>query len=114
MTGWGWYYLSTVIDDFSRYIVAWRLCTSMKSEDVIATLDLARAATGVEQVRVRHRTRLLFIITRNRYYQVKWDDCTGPQDERHKPLDELVRMIIDMVMKKPAYKALPRPVGFYQ
>ncbi len=59
VTGWGWYYLSTVIDDFSRYIVAWRLCTSMKSEDVIATLDLARAATGVEQVRVRHRTRLL-------------------------------------------------------
>ncbi len=59
VTGWGWYYLSTVIDDFSRYIVAWRLCTSMKSEDVIATLDLAGAATGVEQVRVRHRTRLL-------------------------------------------------------
>ena len=25
ITGWGWYYLSTVLDDFSRYIVAWRL-----------------------------------------------------------------------------------------
>jgi RNA-directed DNA polymerase len=24
ITGWGWYYLSTVLDDFSRYIVAWR------------------------------------------------------------------------------------------
>jgi transposase InsO family protein len=23
ITGWGWYYLSTVLDDFSRYIVAW-------------------------------------------------------------------------------------------
>src|SRR4249920_2294192 len=24
ITGWGWYYLSTVLDDFSRYIVAWK------------------------------------------------------------------------------------------
>jgi putative transposase len=22
---WGWYYLSTVLDDFSRHIIAWRL-----------------------------------------------------------------------------------------
>jgi putative transposase len=26
--GWGWFYLSTVLDDFSRYIVAWKLCTA--------------------------------------------------------------------------------------
>jgi transposase InsO family protein len=25
--GWGWFYLSTVLDDFSRYIIAWKLCT---------------------------------------------------------------------------------------
>ena len=30
--GWGWFYLSTVLDDFSRYIVAWKLCTTMKAE----------------------------------------------------------------------------------
>ncbi|SFK87951.1 Integrase core domain-containing protein [Methylocapsa palsarum] len=41
VTGWGWYYLSTVLDDFSRYIVAWKLCATMKSQDVTATLDLA-------------------------------------------------------------------------
>jgi transposase InsO family protein len=29
--GWGWFYLSTVLDDFSRYIVAWKLCTTMKA-----------------------------------------------------------------------------------
>jgi hypothetical protein len=26
--GWGWYYLSTVLDDFSRFIVAWKLCAT--------------------------------------------------------------------------------------
>jgi hypothetical protein len=32
--GWGWMYLSTVLDDFSRYIIAWKLCTNMRAEDV--------------------------------------------------------------------------------
>jgi len=32
--GWGWYYLSTVIDDYSRYIIHWELCSSMTSECV--------------------------------------------------------------------------------
>ena len=44
ITGWGWYYLSTVLDDFSRYIVAWKLCATMGAEDVTATLDLALSA----------------------------------------------------------------------
>src|ERR1700730_4745508 len=29
VTGWGWFYLSTILDDFSRYIIAWKLCTTM-------------------------------------------------------------------------------------
>ncbi|MEH2474303.1 transposase InsO family protein [Nitrobacteraceae bacterium AZCC 2161] len=41
---WGWYYLSTVLDDFSRYIAAWKLCATMRASDVTATLDLALAA----------------------------------------------------------------------
>ena len=28
VTGWGWFYLSTILDDYSRYIVAWKLCTN--------------------------------------------------------------------------------------
>ncbi len=32
--GWGWMYLSTVLDDFSRYIIPWKLCTNMRAEDV--------------------------------------------------------------------------------
>ena len=46
VTGWGWFYLSTVLDDFSRYIVAWKLCTTMKAEDVTDTLELALQASG--------------------------------------------------------------------
>ena len=37
--GWGWFYLSTVLDDYSRYIVSWKLCTNMRAEDVTDTLD---------------------------------------------------------------------------
>src|SRR3954447_25524751 len=43
---WGWYYLSTVLDDFSRYIVAWRLGPTMCASDVTATLDQALTASG--------------------------------------------------------------------
>jgi putative transposase len=59
ITGWGWYYLSTVLDDFSRFIVAWKLCATMKAKDVTATLDLALAASGLDQMTVVHRPRLL-------------------------------------------------------
>jgi putative transposase len=59
VVGWGYYYLSTVLDDFSRYILAWKLTTGMAHEDVQETLDLARAASGVDQVAVKHRPRLL-------------------------------------------------------
>jgi transposase InsO family protein len=41
VTGWGWFYLSTILDDFSRYIIAWKLCTTMKAEDVTDTLKLS-------------------------------------------------------------------------
>ena len=57
--GWGWYYLSTVLDDYSRFIVAWRLCTSMSAKDVSNTLDDARIFTGIDQVKVKHKPRLL-------------------------------------------------------
>lgn len=28
--GWGWFYLSTILDDYSRYIIAWKLCTAAR------------------------------------------------------------------------------------
>ena len=59
VTGWGWFYLSTVLDDFSRYIVAWKLCTTMSADDVTATLELALQASGIDQDGADRRPRLL-------------------------------------------------------
>jgi len=57
--GWGWYFLSTVLDDYSRYIISWKLTTTMAADDVKLTLDEAIAKTGADQVLVKHRPRLL-------------------------------------------------------
>ncbi len=59
IVGWGWYYLASVLDDFSRYIIAWKLYTTMGAEDVKDLLEEAVARTGVQDVAVRHRPRLL-------------------------------------------------------
>ena len=57
--GWGWFYLSTILDDYSRYIISWKLCTNMRTQDVTDTLDLALEASGCDQVHVIHKPRLL-------------------------------------------------------
>jgi len=57
--GWGWYYLGTVIDDYSRYVIHWKLFTTMNAGDVIELLEEAKRITGVDHPRVRHRPRLL-------------------------------------------------------
>jgi hypothetical protein len=38
--GWGWFYLSTMLHDYSRYIIAWKLCNTMKGGDVTDTLTM--------------------------------------------------------------------------
>ena len=57
--GWGWFYLSTIRDDFSRYIIAWKLCTTMRADDVTDTLKLALEASGCDSAEVVHKPRLL-------------------------------------------------------
>jgi putative transposase len=56
IVGWGWYYLSTILDDYSRYIVHWELCSNMKTDDVTRTLDRALEKSGLS---VNNRPRLL-------------------------------------------------------
>lgn len=46
--GWGWYYLSTIIDDYSRFIVHWELCETMKAEDVQSTVHYALKSAGLK------------------------------------------------------------------
>jgi len=57
--GWGWYYLTSVMDDFSRYIIAWKLFTTMSTGDVKEVLDMAIDRTNISGVAVKHRPRLL-------------------------------------------------------
>ena len=52
-------YLSTVLDDFSRYIISWKLCTTMKTSDVTDRLNMALEASGCDQAHVAHKPRLL-------------------------------------------------------
>ena len=56
---WGWYYLCTILDDYSRYILAWQLCTAMSSEQVKQTIEKAIGFTGIWDPKVLHRPRLL-------------------------------------------------------
>ncbi len=57
--GLGWFCLSTILHDFSRYIIAGKLCTTMKVGDVTETLDLAQQASGLDHAKIVHRPRLL-------------------------------------------------------
>jgi transposase InsO family protein len=56
---WGWYYLSTVMDDFSRYIITWELCQNATAEAVKGLVERAITITGVKHVAIVNRPRLL-------------------------------------------------------
>jgi putative transposase len=45
--GWGWYYLSTVLDDYSRYILSWELRENMTSDDVKPSVEMALQFAGL-------------------------------------------------------------------
>lgn len=47
--GWGWYYLSSVLDDYSRYIISWELCNTMKAPDVEQCVEKAIAHSGIDR-----------------------------------------------------------------
>ena len=56
---WGYYYLVTVMDDFSRYILAWELQKDMTAGSLIEVVQQAIEATGMSRVPVKDRTSLL-------------------------------------------------------
>ncbi len=59
VAGWGYYYMVTVMDDFSRFILAWRLQVDMTSASLIEVVQDAVDLTGMTDVPVEDRTRLL-------------------------------------------------------
>ena len=57
--GWGYYYLVTVMDDYSRFILAHKLQRDMTSDSFIEVVQEAVDKTGMTEVPVADRTRLL-------------------------------------------------------
>ena len=57
--GWGYYYMVTVMDDYSRSILAWKLQLDMTADSLIQVLQLAVDVTGMTEVPLEDRTRLL-------------------------------------------------------
>ena len=55
----GYSYLRTILDNYSRHIVALKLCTNLKAGDVTGTLELALQASGCDGATVRNKPRLL-------------------------------------------------------
>ena len=59
VVGWGYYYLVTVMDDYSRFILAWKLQRDMSANSLIEVIQEAVDATEMTEVPVEDRTRLL-------------------------------------------------------
>ena len=56
---WGWYYLVSVMDDYSRFILAWDLKVDMAGGSLEDVVQLAVDATGMTDVPFEDRTVLL-------------------------------------------------------
>jgi len=59
VVGWGYYYMVTVRDDYSRSILAWKLQLDMTSDSLVPVVQLAIYATGMTEVPLEDRTRPL-------------------------------------------------------
>jgi transposase InsO family protein len=59
VVGWGYYYLVTVMDDYSRFILSWKLQKDMSANSLIEVIQEAVDITGMTDVPVDDRTRLL-------------------------------------------------------
>ncbi len=59
VVGWGYYYLVTVMDDYSRFILSWKLQRDMTADSLIEVVQDAVDKTGMTEVPVADRTSLL-------------------------------------------------------
>ena len=56
---WGWFYLISILDDYSRKILAWQLRTRMDAAAFSDVVELACEYTGMQDVPVKNRSKLL-------------------------------------------------------
>ena len=59
VVGWGYYYLVTVMDDYSRFILGWKLQKDMTASSLIEVIQQAVDMTGMTDVPIEDRARLL-------------------------------------------------------
>jgi transposase InsO family protein len=57
--GWGWYYLVSVMDDYSRFILAWDLKKDMTGRSLEDVVQQAVDVTGMTDVPIENRSVLL-------------------------------------------------------
>jgi transposase InsO family protein len=56
---WGWYYLISILDDYSRRVLAWRLQSWQNADAFSEVVELAFEMTGMDRVPVPKRPKLL-------------------------------------------------------
>jgi len=56
---WGWYYMISVLDDYSRKILGWKLQSSFTAGDFSEVVEMASEFTDMENVPANQRVRLL-------------------------------------------------------
>lgn len=56
---WGWFFLISILDDYSRKILAWRLQSSMDAGAFSDVVEMACEATGTDRIPIPSRPRLL-------------------------------------------------------
>lgn len=56
---WGWYYLISILDDYSRKILSWKLQTTMEAGAFSDVVELACEVTGIDEPEVVKKPNLL-------------------------------------------------------
>ena len=59
VSGWGYHYMVTVMGDYSRSILAWKLQVDMTADSLIQVVQVAVDITGMTEVPLEDRARLL-------------------------------------------------------
>jgi len=77
--GRGWYYLSTVLDDYSRFIIHWKLCETMKSDDAEQTIEDALLKSNLKP----HQRPKLLSDNGSSYIASDFEEYLEKQDIKH-------------------------------